>query len=218
MTTIVLLILLLTGCDEASEPTITAEQLQQLRSQSEAYQGVDIAQLQDNATAMQLGKTLLDVNCMQCHGENASRQIGAPNLLAGVFDYGSSAADIRTTITAGRHSLMPALGNVLGEVELGALVAYVRSFNSGEPLANFTTTATKLFTEKCVVCHGPEARGNSASGSADLTDAYWQHGSSMMNVRLTITRGVESSCPAQGGVLSSAEIEILLAYLLQLRT
>ena len=132
-----LLMLLIIGCDGAQESRITTEQLQQLRTESEVYQGAAIAQLQNDATAMKLGKALLEGHCLECHGANASRQIGAPDLVAGVFDYGSSAADIRTTITAGRDSLMPALGSVLGEVELGALVAYVRAFNSGEPLANF---------------------------------------------------------------------------------
>ncbi|MES2627303.1 MAG: c-type cytochrome [Pseudomonadota bacterium] len=213
-----LLISLLGACsDDISTPTFTAEQLQQLRSQSDTYSGLDIDRLQSDSGAMALGQTLLAAHCDQCHGENAPGLRDITNLQTGIFDYGDTADAIRTTISAGRHSLMPALGSVLGEVELGGLVAYVRSFNSGETPEDFLERSKEIYATHCVVCHGIEARGNPELGSANLTDSYWQHGDSMMNVRLTITRGVESVCPAQEGVLSAAEMELLTAYILQLR-
>jgi cytochrome c oxidase cbb3-type subunit 3 len=203
--------------DNNSETTFTPEQIQQLHRQSENYEGVDIAALQANTGAMALAKTLLEANCGQCHGENAAGLRDATNLKTGVFDYGSSAEAIRTTITDGRHSLMPALGSVLGEVELGGLVAYVRSLNSGETPTDFLETSKEIYETQCVVCHGPDARGNPQIGSANLTDSYWQHGGSMMNVRLTITRGAESTCPAHRDILNATEIELLTAYILQIR-
>jgi cytochrome c oxidase cbb3-type subunit 3 len=213
-----LLTAVLAACsDNNNEATFTPEQLQQLHTQSEKYQGLDIAGLQSNTEAMALGKTLLKAHCGQCHGENGDGLRDVTSLRTGVFDYGSDAEAIRTTITDGRHSLMPALGNVLGEVELGGLVAYVRSLNSGETPTDFLETSKEIYATRCVVCHGPDAHGNPEIGSANLTDSYWQHGDSMMNVRLAITRGVESTCPAHRDILSSTEIDLLTAYILQIR-
>lgn len=215
---ILLPIALLAACnDDNGVATFTAEQVQQLRSQSENYSSLDITSLQANTDAMVLGKTLLDAHCGQCHGTGPGGLRDVTDLRTGVFDYGDTAEAIRTTISNGRHSLMPALGSVLGEVELGGLVAYVRSFNSGETPTDFLETSKEIYEKQCVVCHGPDARGNTELGSANLTDSYWQHGDSMMNVRLTITRGVESQSPAFGNVLTATEIDLLTAYILQLR-
>jgi cytochrome c oxidase cbb3-type subunit 3 len=67
-----------------------------------------------------------------------------------------------------------------------------------------------------VACHGAGGRGNTDLGAPSLVDDYWQHGDSMMNIRLAITRGTESTCPAQGDVLDATEIELLSAYVRQL--
>lgn len=216
---IMLLVFLLVACSGNDDVAVfTAEQIQQLRSQSENYSGQQLERLQADTTALALGKTLLEAHCGKCHGEeNAPAARDVTDLRTGVFDYGSTAEAIRSTITNGRHSVMPALGSVLGEVELGGLVAYVRSFNSGETPTDFLETSKEIYATQCVACHGPDARGNQELGSANLTDSYWQHGGSMMNVRLTITRGVESQCPAHGGILSATEIELLTAYILKLR-
>ncbi len=201
-------------------PVLSAAQRQQLQTRSESYSGMDVAQLQTDAEAQILAQELFVAHCARCHGPDGSGGRGlskAQKLVTGVFNYGSSEEAIRTTITAGRHSLMPALGATLGEVELGAMVAYVRGISTGEAPGTFDATAKEQFAEFCVKCHGLDARGNPAIGSADLTDGYWQHGNSMMNVRLTITRGVDAQCPAQAGIITAAEIELLISRVLQLR-
>jgi len=39
-----------------------------------------------------------------------------------------------------------------------------------------------------------------------------------MNVRLTITGGVDVQCPPQAGLLTDSEIELLTAYVMKLRS
>ena len=216
-----LIVCALPGCgsEEDEAPVLSAAQLQQLQIRSESYSGLSVAQLQTNAEAQTLAQELFAAHCASCHGKDGKggSTLNKAQNLTGVFNYGSSEDAIRTTITQGRHSLMPALGATLGEVELGAMVAYVRGISSGEAPGTFDATAKAQFAEFCVQCHGPDARGNPAIGSADLTDGYWQHGNSMMNVRLTITRGVEAQCPAQAGVLTATEIELLISRVLQMR-
>lgn len=205
--------LLLTSCGgDAEVPTFTPEQIQQLRERSEAFAGRSAEQLQGDSAALSLGQELQAAHCNSCH--QASGRNAATDLRAGKFNYGDSAEAIRTTITAGRHTVMPAFGGTLGEVELGAVVAHVRGFSLGNEPETFAATAATLYEQNCRSCHGADAKGNPALGVPDLTDTYWQHGGEMMNVRITITRGIEDECPAQGNILSAAEIELLTASLL----
>ena len=118
----------------------------------------------------------------------------------------------------GRHSVMPSFGGEMSEVELGSVVALVRSFSSGEVLDNYAETAVEQFGKYCVQCHGTEGHGNPELGVPNLTDGYWLHGESMMNVRLTITGGVDVQCPPRAGLLSGSEIELLTSRVLQMRS
>ena len=211
--------LLLTACGggEDAAPEVSAERLAELSAQSEAYQGMNLQQLRRNPDALALGGELAAAHCAGCHGgEGREPQRGVP-ALTGAFDYGDSADAVRTTITQGRHSVMPPLGGHMGEVEIGALVAKVRGFSTGEGPSTFAKTAEELYTQHCVACHGAEGKGNPEIGAPDLTDQHWQYGDAMMNVRLNITRGLDTRHPAMGEVLGQAEVDLLTAYVLELR-
>jgi cytochrome c oxidase cbb3-type subunit 3 len=54
---------------------------------------------------------------------------GAPNLTDDIWLHGSGDNAIRTTITNGRNSVMPAHGDLLGENRSKILAAYVSSLS-----------------------------------------------------------------------------------------
>jgi cytochrome c oxidase cbb3-type subunit 3 len=69
--------------------------------------------------------------CSACHNADGSGNplFGAPNLTDDTWLHGSSDAVIRTTITKGRNSVMPAHGELLGENRSKILAAYVASLS-----------------------------------------------------------------------------------------
>lgn len=69
--------------------------------------------------------------CGACHtpAGTGNKAFGAPNLTDDVWLYGSSADDIRTTISEGRYGLMPAHGDLLGDDRTKILAAYVASLS-----------------------------------------------------------------------------------------
>lgn len=215
----VALLLQLAGCSGESPKAVSAESLEQLQQRSAAFDGRAAASLLQDQQAQTLAAELYTAHCASCHGSvGGDSERGVPQLATAVLHYGDSEGAIRTTIREGRHSMMPSFGGEMSEVELGSVVALVRSFSSGEVLDNYAETAAEQFGKYCVQCHGADGHGNPELGVPNLADGYWLHGESMMNVRLTITGGVDAQCPARVGLLSDSEIELLTAHILQLRT
>lgn len=203
------------GGEEALAPT--KAQIAELRLRSSAFDGREAVGMVNDPAANSLGRELFAAHCANCHGADARNgRPGVPDLIIGVFDYGDSAEAVRTTITQGRHSVMPNFSKEIGEADIGLLVSYVQSLSSGEDMGKSKGFATSLYEKRCVACHGADGCGSVAIGIPDLTDAYAQHGNSMMSIRLVITHGEDSQCPAQGGQLGGAEIELLTAYVLGL--
>lgn len=208
----------LDGCGAAgeSETTVSVEQQQRLRAESQAYADRGIEQLVRDDAALALGQQLFAAHCASCHGENGEGRPGVTRLAAGPHNYPITVESIRSTIANGRRGTMPAMGQLLGEVELGQVVAYIRSLPSADPLSEDEKRGRQLFTEHCARCHGDDARGKAELGAPSLADDYWQHGDSMMKIRLAVTRGVETQCPAHAGTLTAAEIDLLTAFVLGL--
>lgn len=188
-----------------------------LRAESAEFEGNTAADLVASAAAMNLGRQLFTAHCASCHGADGRGGRGAMDLVGGAFNYGETEDAIRTTIRDGRHSVMPSFGGKYGEVELGQLVNYVQSLGSSEPLTADQLRGQVSYVESCVACHGEDGAGNRELGVPDLADDEWQHGGSMMNIRLAITRGIESDCPPQAGNLTAMEIELLTAYVVSQR-
>ena len=69
--------------------------------------------------------------CAACHGADGkgNQIMGAPNLTDDVWLYGGSTAAIEDTIRHGRHGVMPAWKNILGEDKIQLLSAYVYSLS-----------------------------------------------------------------------------------------
>jgi len=70
--------------------------------------------------------------CSACHTASGSgnQRLGAPNLTDATWLHGSGAEAVRTTLTQGRNSTMPAHGELLGENRSKILAAYVASLSA----------------------------------------------------------------------------------------
>lgn len=80
------------------------------------------------------GKTLYNGVCAACHGTDGkgNTDMGAPDLTDDYWLYGSSKASLRKTIIEGRHGVMPAQREALGEARARVVAAYVWSLSQRE--------------------------------------------------------------------------------------
>jgi cytochrome c oxidase cbb3-type subunit III len=123
------------------------------------------------------GKTLFSDNCAPCHQAGGQGKVKfAPNLNDDHWQYGGTYENIETTIIAGRNGMMPAFKAILSDAELTQVSHYVLSL-SGEPHnADSAKLGDAIFhgdKAGCYACHGADAKGNIAMGSANLTDKVW---------------------------------------------
>jgi cytochrome c oxidase cbb3-type subunit III len=86
--------------------------------------GVDLAK----------GKELFATNCAACHGEDArgNREVGAPNLAAPLWLYGSDEKTLIETISFGRGGVMPGWAGRLDATTVKALTVYVHTLGGGQ--------------------------------------------------------------------------------------
>jgi len=83
------------------------------------------------AEEIAVGKQHFATLCAACHQADGTGMtaLGAPNLTDNVWLYGSSRAYIEKTIANGRSGVMPAHKELLGEVKVHVLAAYVYGLN-----------------------------------------------------------------------------------------
>ena len=88
------------------------------------------------------GKKLYDGVCVACHGVQGkgNQELGAPDLTDDYWMYGSSKESLRQTIISGRHGIMPAHRELLGETRARLVSAYVWSL-SNRPAPKAATPA-----------------------------------------------------------------------------
>ena len=93
--------------------------------------GTDDQSMYNNYRAAR-GKTLYDGVCVACHGVEGkgNTAMGAPDLTDDYWRYGNSMASLRETISNGRHGVMPAHGELLGETRARLVAAYVWSLSN----------------------------------------------------------------------------------------
>lgn len=79
------------------------------------------------------GKPLYQGLCVACHGANGKGNpaMGAPDLSDDYWLYGNSREAIRQSIALGRHGVMPAHRELLGETRARLVAAYVWSLSQG---------------------------------------------------------------------------------------
>lgn len=158
------------------------------------------------------GKVLFSDNCAACHGQNgvgtfqsgkfALREQGymAPMLLDDDWLYGGKIDDIYTSISGGRQGMMVAHKDTLKADEIDAVAHYVKAMSDEGKLAADKDVAVaagkKVFeSSDCTACHGADAKGMQAMGSANLTDKVWRFDGSIAGIKQTITYGVNSGDP-----------------------
>ncbi len=161
-------------------------------------------------------KVLFGDNCAACHGTGGQGNPGYPVLADDDWLYGGDINTIVTTVTGGRNGIMTANAPMLNDAETEELVDAVMA---GKP------TSTPLFTSKgCIACHGPDGKGQTFMGSANLTDGIWRFVAKdqRASVKQTILHGVNDPSDPQtrnavmpkfgGGKLSDTEIKKLAVY------
>ncbi|RYZ68739.1 MAG: c-type cytochrome, partial [Lysobacteraceae bacterium] len=89
------------------------------------------------------GKKLYDGVCVACHGVDGkgNQELGAPDLTDAYWMYGSSKESLRQTISRGRHGVMPAHRELLGETRSRLVAAYVWSLSQPAAAKASTTGA-----------------------------------------------------------------------------
>ena len=89
------------------------------------------------------GKKLYDGVCVACHGVDGkgNQELGAPDLTDAYWMYGSSKESLRQTISQGRHGVMPAHRELLGETRSRLVAAYVWSLSQPAAAKASTTGA-----------------------------------------------------------------------------
>jgi len=186
------------------------------------------------------GRVLFADNCAACHGQNgvgtvqkgakfAQREQGlmAPILLDDDWLYGGTIDTIHETISGGRQGMMVAHKDSLSSQQIDDVAKYVRAMSDeGKDKADADAAVAagkKVFMESdCTACHGADAKGMAAMGSANLTDKIWRFDGSPEGIKQTITYGVNSGDPmarvaimpnfTAAGKLSDVEKKKLAVY------
>lgn len=166
------------------------------------------------------GKVLFGDSCSACHGAGGSGNVGYPVLADDDWLAGGTIEQIQATITNGRKGMMTAHATTLSEAEINTLANYAVGLSEGK-----TDEAGKaLFQAKaCFACHGMDAKGMAALGSANLTDGIWRFNEAdkLASAKRTIAHGVNmagdpltrnAEMPSFKGKLSEADIKKMAVY------
>ncbi|MFA5488183.1 MAG: cytochrome-c oxidase, cbb3-type subunit III [Candidimonas sp.] len=176
------------------------------------YQGMSIPEIAADTEARGIGQRLFLNHCAQCHSSDARGGAGFPDLTDKDWLYGGEPEQIQTTITKGRHGVMPAWNGQIKPDEAADIAQYVRSLSGLAADALRIIPGKRGFQTYCVACHGVDGKGNQALGAPNLTDDVWLYGSSQASIVDTILNGRENSMPAQENILSEDQIRILTAW------
>jgi cytochrome c oxidase cbb3-type subunit 3 len=175
------------------------------------------------------GKVLFGDNCAACHGTNgvgvADKKEGlmAPILNDDDWLYGGEVDKIYETVSGGRQGVMTAHKDTLSPQQIDDVAKYVVALSEGKGDDASVAAGKAVFASSdCTGCHGADAKGMQAMGSANLTDKIWRFDGSLEGVKRTITYGVNSGDPqgrnavmpsfTAAGKLSDAEIKKLAVY------
>jgi len=166
------------------------------------------------------GKVLFGDNCSACHGAGGAGNVGFPVLADDDWLFGGTIEQIQTTITNGKKGMMTAHAATLSEAEIDTLANYVVGLSEGKA----DEKGKALFQSKaCFACHGMDAKGMAALGSANLTDGIWRfdEADKVASAKRTIAHGVNAAgdaktrnaeMPAFKDKLSEADIKKMAVY------
>jgi cytochrome c oxidase cbb3-type subunit 3 len=172
-----------------------------------------------------MGKVAFADNCAGCHGSGGNGVIGLfPNLVDDAWLWGGDIKDIQTAIANGRNGYMTAFGNTLSDQEIDDVSAYVLSYSIEGGNAASVQRGSEIFNGPkggCTACHGADAKGMKALGSANLTDQIWtvadvpgatDYEAKKAAVMSVVKNGISREMPAWSGRLDEATIKLLTVY------
>ncbi|CAG0940415.1 cytochrome c oxidase cbb3-type subunit III [Gallionellaceae bacterium] len=171
------------------------------------------------------GKVLFGDNCAACHGQNGVGTVDKQGLFAPILNdddwlFGGTIDKIHETIVGGRQAIMTPHKDSLKPEQIDAVAKYVKALSEGK--GDSEPDGKKVFMESdCTACHGPDAKGIQAMGSANLTDKIWRFDGSLEGIKRTIAYGVNAGPDSriavmpnfkEAGKLSDSEIKKLAVY------
>jgi cytochrome c oxidase cbb3-type subunit 3 len=178
-------------------------------------------------------------HCAPCHGVEArgDPSRGVPNLTDGDWLYGSGRVlEIERVVLYGIRSgnskgwklaSMPAFATAnpyaqykmspLTPREIADVTEFILSFQGHSADAAAAERGVQVFRNPgqglCWDCHGERARGNSAIGAPNLTDAVWLYGNgSRESIHQSIAHGRAGICPAWVRRLPPETIRSIAVY------
>lgn len=183
------------------------------------------------AFVVSAGKVMFQDNCAACHQSGGQGKFGfAPNLTDDDWIYGGTYDKIQETISGGRHGMMPAKGGnaSLTDDQVTDLANYVLSLSGEKVDSARAEKGNELFhgAGACFSCHGADAKGNQAIGSANLTDKIWLWANvpgaksadeKVAAVKAVINSGVSKGVmPSWKGRLTDEQIKLMAVYVHEL--
>nr|WP_314483954.1 cytochrome-c oxidase, cbb3-type subunit III [uncultured Pseudomonas sp.] len=185
------------------------------------YAAMPVEEVAKDPQALKMGSRLFASNCSVCHGSDAKGAYGFPNLSDNDWRWGGEPETIKASIMNGRHGVMPAWAEVIGEQGVADVAAFVLTNLDGRKLPEGVKAdlvkGKELFAGNCVACHGPEGKGTPAMGAPDLTHPQaFIYGSSFAQLQQTIRYGRQGQMPAQADIQGNDKVHLLAAYVYSL--
>jgi len=185
------------------------------------YAAMPVEEVAKDPQALKMGGRLFASNCSVCHGSDAKGAFGFPNLTDKDWRWGGDAQTIKASIMNGRHGVMPAWAEVIGEQGVADVAAFVLTSMDGRKLPEGAKAdpakGKEIFAGNCVACHGPEGKGTPAMGAPDLTHPQaFIYGSSFAQLQQTIRYGRQGQMPAQAEIQGNDKVHLLAAYVYSL--
>ncbi|MCU1734839.1 MULTISPECIES: cytochrome-c oxidase, cbb3-type subunit III [unclassified Pseudomonas] len=185
------------------------------------FAAMPVEEVAKDPQALKMGGRLFASNCSVCHGSDAKGSYGFPNLTDKDWRWGGEAETIKASIMLGRHGVMPAWSEVIGEQGVADVAAFVLTNLDGRSLPEGTkadaANGQKIFAANCVACHGPEGKGTPAMGAPNLTHPQaFIYGSSFAQLQQTIRYGRQGQMPAQQDIQGNDKVHLLAAYVYSL--
>jgi len=185
------------------------------------YAAMPITEVAADDKALKMGGRLFASNCSVCHGSDAKGAYGFPNLTDNEWRWGGETDAIKTTLLAGRHAVMPAWAEVIGESGVKNVSGYVLTELAGRKLPEGAKAdieaGKKIFATNCVACHGPQGKGVAAMGAPNLTNpSAFIYGTSFTQLQQTIRYGRQGVMPSQEAFLGNDKVHLLAAYVYSL--
>jgi cytochrome c oxidase cbb3-type subunit 3 len=168
------------------------------------------------------GEAAFGDNCAPCHGRGAQGAFGYPNLRDDSWLWSGTLDGIQQTIMHGiraddpktRTSAMPAFGKtgLLPPAQINDVAEYVLSLSGGAQDQQAAERGAAIFAKNCVVCHGPQAKGDHKLGAPDLADELWLYSGDKATIVATIHGGRSGLMPTWVNRLDPETIKELSIY------